>query len=647
MIKKFILLLLTCSFVGGCGSQQTQVKSPHGHLKVNFSLDAAGKPIYSVYLKKRQLLKDSQLGLVRNDEDFSKQLEVIKVSQVKTVRDKYVMQCGKRRLCEHQANQRIVTLRNGNGKVMDIIFQVSDDGVAFRYGFPGKSPDKVSITEEKTTFAFPEASKAWLHPLHNAKSGWCRTYPSYESHYVADKEVGTPAPFEAGWSFPALFKIGDVGWVLLTETDTNGGYCATHLARKCDAGVYRIGFPQLQDSRQSDPVSPQIALPFKSPWRIIIAGDSLKPIVQSTLATDLATPSTLQDTSFVKPGRAAWSWLRYGDDSSVLSRQRQFLEMAAKMGWEYILVDCNWDRLNGYEKIAEFVKEAAHKKIGILLWYNTNGSWNDAPMTPKNRIHTSEVRRREFERISKMGVRGIKADFFGGDKQFMMQLYQDIMSDAADYKLLVNFHGATVPRGWQRTWPNLMTTEAVMGEEYVSFTQYNADKQPEHCCILPFTRNAVASMDYTPVVFDKKVRGSDRVTTLGFELALSVIFESGIQHFGLAPYEVSLVPDFVIEFLKEVPAAWDDTVFVEGYPGQAVVLARRAANSWYIAGINGQKQEKTIALDLSFIGSSFSGYLITDDEKSDGFTYKQLKLAPSKAYKLTLKPYGGFVIKAH
>ncbi|MBN1796079.1 MAG: glycoside hydrolase family 97 catalytic domain-containing protein [Sedimentisphaerales bacterium] len=623
-----------------------QAKSPNKELKLDFQLKE-GRPVYSVKLGKDVILEDSSLGLVRSDSDFTHDLEVTDISKIKAVSQEYSLLHGKRSNIKHKANQRIVTLQNLQQQQMKIVFQVSDDGVAFRYEFEGSDDSgKLSINSEVTGFAFPEETKAWLHPLHDSKTGWSRGYPSYESHYVIEQPVGQPSPYAAGWAFPALFKVGQTGWVLLSETNTGKSYCGCRLGQDSTGGVYRIAFPQAAEHRGPiDPVAPSINLPFESPWRIVIIGKQLKTIVESTMATDLAEPSKITDTSFIKPGRAGWSWLRFGDNSAELKMQHNYLDMTAKLGWEYLLVDCNWDKLIGYEKIAEFAKEAKEKGVGLILWYNSNGEWNDFAMTPMNRVHTSQLRNEEFKRLKDMGIAGVKVDFFGGDKQATMQLYLDILEDAAKYNLMVNFHGATIPRGWQRTWPNMVTTEAVMGMEYVTFDQKNADQQPQHCCVLPFTRNVVAPMDFTPVVMNRRIRNVQRVTSGAFELALPVIFESGVQHFGLAPFEAEKLPQQVTQYLKTIPTAWDQTCFVAGCPAKDVVIARRKADAWYIAGINGEKEKKKLDLDLSFLPKGLNGTLITDDPAEDKLLIKDINISPDKVFNIELAPYGGFVIR--
>lgn len=624
--------------------KSSMTNSPDGKLNVAFYVNEKGQPLYSIQLNGKDVLKNSVLGLVRDDQSFTEGLTLENISSLERIEDNYTMLLGKRRNCSYIANRRIFSLKNSNNEKMQIIFQISNDGVAFRYAFPDDSEKTYSIKEEKTTFAFEPNTVSWLHPMQPGKSGWSRTQPSYEEHYIIEKPVGTRSPMSEGWCLPALFKTEDDIWVLICDSDVDESYCAVRLARDSTGGVYKVAFPHPEEHRgKIDPVQPTITTPFKSPWRVLIVGDNLKAIVESTLMTDVAKDCEYPNTDFIKPGRAAWHWLRYGDESATLPVAESFLDFASKMKWQYILIDATWDTLIGYEKIAEFIKKAAGKNVGVILWYNSNGPWNDAPMGPKNKMHEKTIRREEFAKLKEMGVKGVKVDFFGGDKQATMKLYLDIFKDAADYGILVNCHGATIPRGWQRTYPNLVTMEAVKGMEYCTFEQRNANLQPQHCCILPFTRNVIGSMDFTPIVFNPRIRGVTLRTTLAFELALSVIFESGVQHFGLVPDEYELMPDFVVDYLQNVPTAWDQTRLVDGYPGKFVVIARKTGDKWYIAGINGENEKKELSLDLSFLPAETKATLITDGPDRT-FSRKTLEKEAVLKPVIELLPNGGFVI---
>ncbi len=646
--KKIVLalLLFTLLFLGkeALATPNTIIASPDGRLKVTFELNTDGTPFYSVQLNGNIVIVPSGLGLIRIDQAFDSGLTLVKTSGIEKVNDDYSLLTGKQKECSYRANRRVFTLKNSKGQSMQIIFQVSNDGVAFRYAFPDPAETSLALTGEKTTFAFAPTTVSWLHPMPEAKTGWSRTQPSYEEYYTAGKPVGTSSPMSEGWSLPALFKTADDIWVLVCDSDVDGNYCGVRLAADSAGGVYRIAFPHRQEHRGSvDPTAPVLTKPFQTPWRVLIVGDNLNTVVTSTLMTDVATPCKLDDTDFIKPGKAAWHWLRYSDESSTLEYVNAFLDFAVKMKWEYILVDASWDQNIGYEKIAEFVKKANAKNVDVILWYNSNGPWNDAPMTPKHKMHERDVRRKEFAILQKMGVTGVKIDFFGGDKQAGMQLYMDIFKDAADYGIMVNCHGTTIPRGWQRTWPNLVTMESVRGMEYCTFDQNNANQQPKHCCILPFTRNVIGSMDFTPIVFDPKIRGVQLRTIPGFELALSVVFESGVQHFGLAPDEYDMMPNYVVSYLQNVPTVWDETRLVDGYPGKYVVMARRSGDTWYIGGINGTGDEKKVTLDLSFLPKNATATMITDGADRS-FVKKELNKNELKNLTVKMKTNGGFTI---
>ncbi|KAI9432507.1 glycoside hydrolase 97-domain-containing protein [Russula earlei] len=458
--------------------------------------------------------------------------------------------------------------------------------------------------------------------MDEAKTGWSKTNPSYEESYEQAIPVGATSPTRAGWVFPALFQTGD-DWLLITEAAVDRHYCASRLQPQSPDGEYHIGFPDPREVFPGGNANPESSLPWFTPWRIIAIG-SLQTIVGSTLGTDLARPAMEAVPSFVKPGKASWSWILLKDDSTVYSVQKRYIDYAADMHWQYCLIDADWDRKIGYDSAQLLTAYAKTKNVGIWLWYNSSGEWNTTPYSPKSKLLTHEDRAKEFARLQQMGIKGVKVDFFGGDGQSMINYYIDIMEDAAKYHLMVNFHGATLPRGWERTYPNLMTMEAIKGLEMVTFEQKNADAEPTHAAMQPFTRNAFDPMDFTPLSLYKIPR-INRKTTSAFELALSVVFTSGVQHFAEGPTGMEHVPLYVKDFLREVPVYWDETKLIDGYPGKLVVIARRSGKRWYVAGINGEDTEKTVALDLSFLSkitNKRKGTIITDgDGKEDVLFY--------------------------
>ena len=636
----FFICLFSLSHQAQCADGEYHILSPDGTIDVAVTIDAAGAH-YRVFKNKQPVLENSQLGLMREDGDFSKNLAVISVTNSTSIREIYQLVTIKRKTNHYNANKRTLHLKNAQGKLMDLIFQVSDDGLAFRYLFPETSEDVKKITSEQTSFHFSTAAKAWMQPMSEAKSGWAKANPSYEEYYEKEIPVGTTSPIKAGWVYPALFKTGD-NWALITETfPVDGNYCGTRLQAEAPNGEYKIGFADPREVFPGGLALPAAHLPWYTPWRVIALG-SLKTIVESTLGTDVAKPSvTIDDADFIKPGKASWSWVLEKDSKTTYGVQKDFIDYALDMNWQYCLIDALWDKQITYGRVKDLADYAKTKDIGLLLWYNSAGSWNETPQTPKDKLLTHESRVREFDLLQKMGIKGIKVDFFGGDGQSMMQYYIDILKDALDYGLLVNFHGTTLPRGLERTYPNLMTMEAIKGMEFATFEQKNLDEQPAHCTTIPFTRNVFDPMDYTPMVL-YKVPKLERKTTSAFELALPVIFQSGITHMAETPEGMSHVPGYVKTFLQGVPDSWDDIKFIDGYPGKLTVLARRSGNKWYVAGINGENVPKTLDLDLSFIHQSAPGKLITDGNEPLSFSDATVNSGPHTQVKV--KGNGGFVM---
>jgi len=644
-MKKVICVLILLTYSIGFGQVEgLRVKSPDGMLEVILNLNNAGTPEFSILLKGNPGMERNRLGLVRDDADFSQSLQLVSVSDVETVEDRYTLLHGKKRSAYYRANKKIFHFKNGEGKELDIIFQISNDGAAFRYFFPGGEADGVKkISDELTSFNFHEGTRAWIQPIAEAKSGWNATNPSYEEHYYHDVAVSALQYHKPGWAFPVLFQSGNY-WISLTETAPDRNYCGSRLMHDSLSTVFKIGFPMDAERMPSGALKPESQLPWYTPWRIITVGDNLATLVESTLGTDLAKPSILSDISFIKPGRSSWSWVLYKDDSTIVSVQKRFIEYASDMGWEYCLVDADWDSKIGYEKLGELCSYAAAKNVGIIVWYNSAGSWNTTPYTPRDKMLTKESRETEFKKLAALGVKGVKVDFFGGDGQSVMAYYQDIVEDAAQYRLLVNCHGATFPRGWQRTYPNLLTMEAIKGFEFVTFGQENADKQPSHCAVIPFTRNLFDPMDFTPVCFSE-VPNIKRTTTNSFELALSVLFLSGIQHYAEVPEGMANIPAEVQQLLKDIPVAWDESRFIDGYPGKYAVIARKKANSWYVVGINGEQRERTVSIPLSFVGNVEASMLITSGTNSRSFEINRKRVSTERALEISLKPNDGFLLK--
>lgn len=635
------MVCLAAVVLHGCSPMG--VSDPEGITRVNLSLSPEGRLSYEVHHNGILMLNRCNLGVEMAHDDFTTGLELISSSEATEVNERYRLVAGKRQFCSYHATQRTFALRSAKGNRMDVQFSVSNGGVAFRYHFPGASDSLREVVHESSSFHFAAQAKGFLQPMSVAKTGWCETNNSYEEHYIAGVEPGEESPLGAGWVYPALFETQNL-WVVLSETGVGSTYCASRLVPDDEAGAFRVGFPDVRETMPGQETFPKSVLPWATPWRLIVLG-SLAQITESTLGTDLAEPENPNIAQWVLPGRAAWSWIVSKDDSIVYDVQRRYIDFAAQMKWEYCLVDVNWDRNIGYDRIAELAQYGKQKGVGLILWYNSSGDWNSTAYTPKSKLLTADLRNAEFARLQQMGIAGIKVDFFGGDGQSVMAYYHHILEDAARHHLAVNFHGATLPRGWQRTWPHLLTAEAIKGFEFITFDQENALKAPAHGAMLPFTRNLFDPMDFTPVNLAAPLP-TQRVTTCGYELATSVVFTSGIQHFAESPEGMGQVPDYVRTFLQQVPVAWDDVRLIDGYPGKLVIIARKTGHRWIVAGLNGEAIAKNIHMDLCrILGHTFrSATWIEDSPSPSKFSQRSVRLSNSNPLSVELQPHGGFVL---
>lgn len=638
LLLRLLSVIILLSLSPGCSSpRDLSLTSPNEQLRLEL-LSENGEIQYRLIREDQELLEWSALGLILDQMDLSKELKLEQVSALEVVKDDYTLLHGKARSIHYQANQKTFTFANPSGQQMTLIFRLSNDGLAFQYHLEGEGEEIYTINEELTSFNLPASAKAWMQPIAEVNTGWEGSNPSYEEEYQMGVPVGTPSPIRAGWVYPALFET-DGAWLLISEAGLGRDYCGSRLAADSPEGEYSLIFPSDEEAFPGGPAKPTGTFPWSSPWRIIAAGD-LKTVVESTLGTDLAEEQLKEDMSFVLPGQAAWSWALGKDNSITYDIQKEHIDFAAAMGYEHCLIDVNWDTTIGYEKIQELVTYASEQGVKVHLWYNSAGSWNTTPYHPRGMLLEAEGRQAEFQKIADMGVAGVKIDFFGGDGQSMIGYYIDILEDAADAKLMVNFHGTTLPRGWARTYPHLMTMEAVKGFEMITFEQAFADRAARHCLVLPFTRNVFDPMDFTPMSLDE-IPNIDRKTSKGFELALTVIFESGIQHLAESPEGSFKQEGFVLHYLTSLPGTWEETNFIQGYPGDYAVMARKGDDHWYLAGINAGEAKK-LSLDLSFAGTGSSWILIMDS--ADGQALVQKNLSNTQLAAIDFPSNSGFVL---
>ena len=648
-MKKVILSLsvLLASYAWGA---PVDVAGPDGKLIVSTDV-MGGKPVYSITYDGDVIIENSPLGFKSDVGDFT-QYMALADSKRGEVNKSYEQDKIKKSHIDYKANTLVNTYKGAFGHEMSVEWQVSDNDVAFRYIIPsqnGGDTGAMVINEEATGYRFPKETTVFLTSQSDAMIGWKRTKPSYEEFYISDAPLDSPSQFGHGFTFPALFRVGDKGWALLSETGVDGYYCASHLSDYKD-GVYSIAYPMPEENNGNGTAAPGISLPGKTPWRTITVADRLAPIVETTVPWDVVEPRYKTETP-ARAGRGTWSWIIWQDASMNMDDQKTFIDLAEDLGYENILIDAGWDQNIGYDRMPELLGYAREKGINPILWYSSSGPWNDIVQSPINKMDRPIVRKNEMKWLRDNGVHAIKVDFFGGDKQETMRLYEDILSDAADYGIDVIFHGCTLPRGWERMYPNHVGSEAVFASENLVFGQVFCDLEAFHATLHPFIRNAVALMEYGGTILNHRVSrdnksGNVRRTGDVFQLATAVLFQNPVQNFALTPDNLTGSPAEAIEFMKNVPTTWDDVKLIDGYPGKYVVLARRHGDKWYIAGVNALKEPVKLNLDLSSLGLKSSVLKMYADDAAHDFKIKDVKVKNSTTVPMEIFPDGGVVIVA-
>lgn len=631
-----IFLLLAFAFIS-CQQKNSglQINSPSGNLTAEIDINEQGEIFYQVFSKtgetKTLVIESSPLGLIRNDANFENQMSLQNKPEIHQVSDNYTMISGKFSEFSYTASETELNFTNENGKVLNIVFRVFDEGVAFRYEFPGVSTENYQVNSEKTGFNIEMNAEAWMSPYQTAKP-WGD--PGYEADYLNVK-AGTPSPEKVGWSFPLLFKT-EQHWIFISEAGLDKNYCGTHLNQNCDDGLYTIRFPEENERLGDGEVEPSSELPWKMPWRFILVSDNINTIVESSIVYHLAEPNTIENTSWIKPGRASWEWWSSKSGRTV-KRLNSFIDLAAQMDWEYSLVDAGWENMPD-GNIEDVIDYANKKNVDLLFWYNSGGRRDSSASNEDFVMFGDETRDIEMAKLQKWGVKGIKVDFFATDKQMAIEQYINILEDAAKYNLLVNFHGCTLPRGWTRTYPNLLTMEAVRGAECYRFSEPYPEIAAEYNTIAAIVRGTAGPTDYTPATFSDN--RYPHITTFGHELALTLVYESGIIHMADTPESYLSLPEKAIDFLKLVPAAWDDTKLIKAFPGEVFIIARRKGENWYIAGINGKNETREVEFELP--QELASATLISDGNEITDVEIEEMENINNLTVKM--KPNGGFVL---
>ena len=641
------------------------VTSPDGKLAVNVECKE-GKAFYTVNYDGKQMLGASALGLVANYGDFSQNLTMGACKNSKK-HLAYKMTRIKKEKIEKDASEATIGFLNSKKDSMTLHLHVSNNDIAYKYEMirPKKdNPKSVIIYNEVSGFNFPSQTTTFLCPQITPMTGWERTKPSYEEEYTPDAPMNVKSQFGVGYTFPCLFKVGNDGWVLVSETGVSSAYPGCRLSDYEPGKGYTVAFPQKGENNGIGSEFAGIPLPGETPWRTITVGSSLAPIVETTIPYDVVEP-LYEASQTYKPSRYTWSWLIWQDNSINYDDQVKMVDVAAAQGYEAILVDNWWDKQIGRKRIEELSKYAKSKKISLMLWYNSNGFENDAPQTPRQIMNNSIARKKEMAWMKKIGVVGIKVDFFGGDKQETMKLYEDILSDANDYGLEVIFHGCTMPRGWERMYPNYVSSEAALASENVYFTDYHAKKEAFEMTMHPFSRNAVASFDWGGVMMNKYFSKDNksrhqRYTSDVFEMATAITNQSSVNCICLYPNNLQDVPQWELDWLKNVPTAWENTKFIAGYPTKYAVVARKSsvengsgaaltAGRWFVGGLNATDKPLALTLDLPMFAGKTVTY-ITDQPKKKGEKFftsikKTLKVGKNGKAKVVIQPNGGIIIE--
>ena len=661
MMKRICYFVFLAFMTANVWAEDVKIASPDGKVNVTIS-DQGGIPTYMITYDGRVMLNPSRLGLKASIGDFTAGI-TIKGQKQSRIDQKYEMTRIKTSQVHYVATEAVIAMQNAQGWPLTVTFRVSNHDVAFRYTLhrgPNDTPRCALVYSETSAFNFPQHTTTFICPQSKPMDGWERTKPSYEEEYKADAAMDLPSQYGQGYTFPCLFHVGNDGWVLVSETGTGSNYVGCHLSDYQKDLGYTIAFPNQDEMNGMGSPYAGIPLPGSTPWRTITMGTTLKPIVETTIPYDLVEP-LYQPTHKYKPGRYTWSWLIWQDESCNYDDQVQFVDLAATMGYEYCLVDALWDQRIGREGIEKLSRYACSKGVQLMLWYNSNGMWNDAPQSPVGCMNTSWAREREMKWMEENRIAGIKVDFFGGDKQEMMKLYEDILVDANRHGLQVIFHGCTLPRGWERMYPNYVASEAMLASENVYFTEHHARQEGFELCTYPFTRNAVGSADWGGVLMnthmsrDNKSR-HPRYTSNVFEMASALIMQSSINAVVLCPNNLSELQPFELDFLRELPTTWDETRFLDGYPTRYVALARRHGSKWYVGALNGTQEPISMTLDLSMFANQTMTCLTDQPLKKSKKAQdnaqqlptpvqKQLKVPQDGKVQITIQPMGGIIIR--
>lgn len=615
--KAIAVIALVAAFCPLTAATVTTLTSPTSGLTVDVDVSSQIPYLIVKNAEAKQLAK-VRLGLTLTGTNYGSGMTFESATEPVVVSDSYSNLHGKRAVSQCTANSIEVTFVNSKGAPITVEVRAYEDGVTFRYKLAGEAGKKMAFSNEQTSYQIPTKAHRWLQAFNTSYEG---DFP----YQASSGKTGT-------WVFPALFEL-DGTFMLITEANIGRNYSATHLDNTASSNQYKVTYPFDSEGYGIGDAKPSYTgTDWVSPWRVMIIG-SLGSVVESTLVEDVSDPCKLENTDFVQPGRAAWIYWAYNHGTKDYQICKQYVDLAVKMGWEYVLFDWEWESMGNGGNVESAVRYARNKKVKPMLWYHSN--------TSKMQNHDERIK--EFAWLKNLGVAGVKIDFFESDKQYTMNYFADILEDAAKYNLLVNFHGCTIPRGWSRTYPHLMSQEAVYGAEQYNNGTTMTSEGARINCLLPYTRNVVGPMDYTPVAFTNSQH--PHTTSFAHELALSVAFESGIQHWADRPEGFYALPYEAQLHMKNVPVAWDETRFIDGYPGKAFVVARRKGDTWYVACLNGESKARQQDISLDFLPAG--NHLLTclaDGADAETFNMTHRIVTAADQVSISCLSKGGFTL---
>lgn len=620
------------------------VDSADGKLQVKIWKDETDRYYYSVSREGKVVLECSALGLVTEGADLSSGLVLDKDSiKITEGNESYDLVAGSTSQVDKDYRELTFTFDKNNSS-LTVIFRVFADGIGYRYVADGditKTDEKTIITEEYSEFSFPDKAAIWTIGLS----------PTYENYEYTKRTAAEMYDTNATYSEPVLASLGaDSGnaWVLLSEANVyneEDPYCASVFSTRNGEKSFRTKFGQYLVQEEDESYDKKTYNPnydfiksvtmqdqFRTPWRVAVITGDLESLTNSSLITDL-NPQAEGDFDWVVPGGSVWSWWSTSADAIDFNAMKDYIDFASESGIEYCLVDYGWELWDNYEeKVSELVAYAEERNVGILLWYGVNKFDNRHIFD----LDSTDAIEKEFAWCEKMGVKGVKVDYINSDSQFAMKVMYDLADLAAKHHLVLNYHGCTNPNGENRTYPNILSSEAVAGAENF---KWSSGSSASSLLTLPYTRNVLGPMEFTPTAYQV----TSNELTSGFMLAMVVAYESAVQTYAASAYVYEGYQG--LPLIADVPTTWDESLLLDGYPGESLVRARRSGEDWYMAAMTDDAAVYEVPLDFLEKNTEYTAFIYSDNAAGTDIQAKTQKVTSDTTLKLNIPKYGGTTIK--